>query len=66
MLGCWDFKKAGDIPNEIFPLVIIATIEKFDASQTFIDGGSSYDIMHSELFEKLNLKRGWLWLYESS
>lgn len=55
---CWDFethKKVMGIPNEKFPLVIIARAGKLDVSRIFIDDGSSCDIIYSELFEKMNL-----------
>lgn len=41
------------IPNEISPLVIIDTMANFDVSNILIDGGSSYGIMYTEIFEKL-------------
>lgn len=66
MLGFWDLENFGGIPNESFPIVIIATIGKFDISQILTDGGSSYDIMYSELFEKMNLNRSNLLPYECS
>lgn len=50
MLGFQDFEKVGGIPEEIFPLVIIATVRQFNVSQFLIDGGNFYDIMHSDLF----------------
>lgn len=45
------------IPNEIFPLVIMTTMENFDVSRIIIDGGSSCDIIYIELFDKLGLKK---------
>lgn len=49
MLGFLDSEKIGGIPNKLFPLVIIATVGKFDISQIIINGGSSCHIMYSEL-----------------
>lgn len=57
MLGFWDSKKVGGVPNK-FPLVIIATIEKFDVSWILIDGRNYCDIMYSELFKKMVLDKG--------
>lgn len=45
MVGFWDLEKVEGIPNENFPLVIIATIGKFDVSQILINGRNTYDIM---------------------
>lgn len=56
MLGFWNSKKVGGIPNEIFPLLITTIVEQFDISQILIDGGNSCDITYSRLFEKMGLE----------
>lgn len=56
MLVFWDSEKIGGIPNDIFPLVITSIVGHFDMSLILIDGGSSSDIMYSELFEKMGPK----------
>lgn len=50
-MGIRDIKKAGHIPNEIFPLVITITMDKFDVSINLIDAWSSCDIMYDKLFD---------------
>lgn len=52
-----DNEKVSRIPNEYFPLVIIATIANFYMSRILINKESSWDIMYVELFEKIGLKR---------
>lgn len=47
-------------------MVIIIIIANFNISWVLIDGGSSYDIMYSNHFEKLWLKKEKLWHYEGS
>lgn len=49
-----------------FPLVIIAIIGKFDVSQIFTDGSSSYNIIYTKLFNKVNLDQSRLLAYEGS
>lgn len=66
MLGFRNSEKVGGTPNEIFPLVITPIIKKFDFYQILIGGGSWCDIMYYELFEKIGLEKGNLWLYEGS
>lgn len=41
--------------NKIFPLVITTTIKHFDVSEILIDGGNSFNIIYSMLFEKAGL-----------
>lgn len=57
-LGFWDSEKVEGILNDMFPLMITITISHFDAFQILIDDGSSCDIIYSELFEKIGLKKG--------
>lgn len=64
MLGLQGSKKVGNIPNEIFPLVIIATVRNFDVSNILIDGGNSYNIIYSELLERIRVDRNGLLPYE--
>lgn len=64
-LEFWDSEKVGEIPNENFPMVITATIAKFDASIIHIDRESTCEII-TEHFEKLGLKREKLWPYEGT
>lgn len=52
-----DNEKVGNIPNEIFSLVIMETMDNFDVSRILIDEGSSCDIIYVELFKKLGLKK---------
>lgn len=66
MLGFCNSEKVGGIPNENFPLVITATVEKFYVSWILIEGGSFFYIIYSKLFEKIGLDRGSLWLYKGS
>lgn len=49
--------KLEEILNDIFPLVIIVTIAKFDVPRVLIDGGNFCDIMNSYIFEKILLKK---------
>lgn len=47
--------------------MVITTINsQFDVYQVLVDGGSSCDIIYTELFEKMNLKKENLWLYKGS
>lgn len=64
-LEFWDWEKVGKIPNENFPLVITATMAKYDVSIIHIDMGSTCEII-AERFEKLGLKREKLWPYEGT
>lgn len=59
-----DLEKVWGIPNKNFPLVIIARVGKFDISRILVDDGSSYNIMYSELFEKMDLNWSNLLSYE--
>ncbi|MCI34677.1 hypothetical protein A2U01_0055897, partial [Trifolium medium] len=59
-----DDEYPGGIPNEIFPLIVIAAMAHHDVSRILIDQGSSCDVMYQELFEKLGLKRENLNSYE--
>lgn len=52
--------------NKIFLSVITVLIEHFDVSRTQMNGGSSYNIMYSKLFENMGRDKGNLWLYEGS
>lgn len=69
-LGFRISEKVGGISNEIFPLVIITTIKKFHVSMMLIDlgvgGGRSCEILYTELFKKLGLRREKLCPYEGS
>lgn len=47
-----------------FPLIITATLAKFDVSEILIDSGNSCEIIYSELFEKMDLDKNSLWSYE--
>lgn len=53
-------------PNEIFPVVVTTPIKHFDVSRILINNGSSCDIMHTKIFEKMNFYRGSLRSYEGS
>lgn len=66
MLGFRDLEKVRSIHNKISPLMIIATVGKFDVSRILIDGGSFYDIMYTNLFEKIRMNQSSLLLYEGS
>lgn len=52
--------------NKIFSLVMITTIVNFDVSRVLINGGSSCNIMYSNLFDKMGLEKEKLWPYEGS
>lgn len=56
---------AGETPNKIFLLVITTMISNFDVSIILIYGGNSHDIMYSNIFEKMGLKKKNM-AYESS
>lgn len=56
-LGLWDNEKVRGVSYDIFLLVIISTIDHFNVSQILIGGDDSCDIMCSELFEKVSLKK---------
>jgi hypothetical protein len=47
----------GGTPNEIFPLIVIATMAHHDVSRVLIDQGSLCEVMYQELFQKLGLKK---------
>ena len=64
MLGFYDSKNIGGVPNKLFPLVVATTIGKFDVSRILIDGGSSCNILYSSLFEKMGLDRKSLIAYD--
>lgn len=66
MLDFCDSKKIEGILNDIFPLVISATIIHFDLSKILIDRDNSCDIMYSELFKKMGLRKENLWSHEGS
>lgn len=55
--GFVESKKVKDIPYDIFPLVITATMANCSVSMVLIDGGSSYGIMFAKIFEKLKMKK---------
>lgn len=57
MIWFWNSDKVGGTPNNIFPLVITTASGQFDISQIMIDDISSYNIMYSEHFEKMDLER---------
>lgn len=44
----------------------MSIVAHFDVSKVLIGGGNSYDIMYSNLFEKMGLKNEKLWPYEGS
>ncbi|MCI91173.1 hypothetical protein A2U01_0112467, partial [Trifolium medium] len=44
MIGFNDDEYLGGTPNEIFPLIIIATMAHHDVSRVLIDQGSSCDV----------------------
>lgn len=52
-----DSEKVRGIPKEIFPLVITAAIFSFDVFSILIDCSISNDIMYSDLFENMKLKK---------
>ncbi|MCI09265.1 hypothetical protein A2U01_0030349, partial [Trifolium medium] len=66
MIGFNDDEYLGDNPNEIFPLIIIATMACHDVSSVLIDQGSSCNVMYQELFERLGLKKKNLHSYEGT
>ncbi|MCH81098.1 hypothetical protein A2U01_0001877 [Trifolium medium] len=66
VLGFDDHGYPGGVPNEIFPLIIIATMAHHDVSRILIDQGSSCDVMYRELFQKLGLRRDCLCPYEGT
>lgn len=66
MLGFRDIEKVGGVLNDIFPLVITATVGHFDLSQILINEGRSCDIMYSNMFKKIRLNKENLWPYEGS
>ncbi|MCH86007.1 hypothetical protein A2U01_0006861, partial [Trifolium medium] len=41
------------VPNELFLVIIMATMAKHDISRILVDQGSSCDIIAEELFTKL-------------
>lgn len=53
-------------PKQGLPLVIPTIIMNFYVSWDLIDGGSSFNIMHSNIFKKVELKKEKLWPYERS
>ncbi|MCH90267.1 hypothetical protein A2U01_0011180, partial [Trifolium medium] len=57
VLGFNDDEYPGGTPNEIFPLIVIATMAHHDVSRILIDQGSSCDVMYQELLEKLGMKK---------
>lgn len=57
-------KKLGGIPNEIFTMILTATIANFNVVRILVDCGSTYYIMYVELFEKLGMKKEKLCPYE--
>jgi hypothetical protein len=66
MLGFTDDEMLNNKPNEMFPLIIMATLDNFDVSRILVDEGSSCDIMYQDLFEKMGLKKESLAPYEGS
>lgn len=66
LLGFRDCNTIGGSRNEIFPLVITATVVHFDVSWILIKGGSLYDIMYSKMFENMTLEKWNMWSYEGS
>lgn len=66
VLKFYNNDKIWGISKDIFPFVITSTISSFDVFRVFIDGGSSYDIMYSDIFENIELKKDKLWPYEGS
>ncbi|MCH98019.1 hypothetical protein A2U01_0019018, partial [Trifolium medium] len=66
ILGFNDDEYPGGTPNEIFPLIVIATMAHHDVSRILIDQGSSCDVMYQELFEKFGLKKEDLCTYEGT
>ncbi|MCI72293.1 hypothetical protein A2U01_0093556, partial [Trifolium medium] len=48
MLCFNDDEYPGGTPNEIFPLIVIATLAYHDVSRILIDQGSSCDVMYQE------------------
>lgn len=66
ILGFVESKKVKDIPYDIFPLVIIATMANCYVFMVLIDGGSSYGIMFAKLIEKLKMKQEKLWPRDGS
>ncbi|MCH99833.1 hypothetical protein A2U01_0020848, partial [Trifolium medium] len=65
-LGFDDHEYLGGVPNEIFPLIVIATMAHHDVSRILIDQGSSCDVMYQKLFQKLGLRRECLCPYEGT
>ncbi|MCI19167.1 hypothetical protein A2U01_0040322, partial [Trifolium medium] len=66
VLGFNDDEYPGGTPNEIFSLIVIATMAHHDVSRILRDQGSSCDVMYQELFEKHGLKREDLSSYEGT
>ncbi|MCH87870.1 hypothetical protein A2U01_0008751, partial [Trifolium medium] len=66
VLGFNDDEYPGGTPNEIFPLIVIATMARHDVSKILIDQRSSCDIMYQELFKKLGLRKEDLCPYEGT
>lgn len=64
ILGLLDDKKIEGIPKEIFTFVIKDMVANFDISMVIVDGKDSYDIMYSNIFEKMELNKDKLWPYE--
>jgi hypothetical protein len=52
--------------NEIFPLIVIATMAYHDVSRVLIDEGRPCDTMYQEFFQKLGLKKENLCPYEGT
>lgn len=52
-----DCEKVEGISTDIFPLVITTAMSNYDVSWILLEGGNSCDIMFTELFEKLGLKK---------
>lgn len=55
--GFRDGENFGDIPNEMFLLVIIATMANIYTSRILIEGEILCDIMHAKLFERMGFKK---------
>lgn len=66
MLSLRDIEKVEGILNEIFMLVITATISDFDVSRIVIGNGSSRGVMYLEFFKKISLNIEKLWPYKAS
>lgn len=66
IIGFWDKEEVDGVYNKVLLLVINAKVVNHTVPRTLIQGGSFYDIMYVDLFEKLILDKEELWYVGSA